>query len=86
MNHSIYFLFVNCAQNVINEGSGGEKVTDYKSVIYYHEDKPRWMETIKVSWIISLKKNTVIFMTIIFQTRQDFNVYIIGIHSDKVFI
>ena len=23
---------------------------NYKSVVYYHEDKPRWAETVKVSY------------------------------------
>jgi len=34
---------------VISEGAGGEMVSQYKSIIYYHEDKPRWFETIKVT-------------------------------------
>ena len=36
------------AQNVISEGAGGEMISQYKSIIYYHEDRPRWFETIKV--------------------------------------
>ena len=36
-------------QNVISEGAGGDMVTQFKSIIYYHEDKPRWYETVKVS-------------------------------------
>ena len=35
-------------QNVISEGAGGEMISHYKSVIYYHEDKPKWCETVKV--------------------------------------
>jgi len=33
---------------VINEGAGGDMVSQYKSIIYYHEDRPRWCETVKV--------------------------------------
>jgi len=33
---------------VISEGAGGEMISRYKSIIYYHEDRPRWFETIKV--------------------------------------
>lgn len=35
--------------NVITYGPGAEMISDYKSVIYYHEEKPRWMETLKIS-------------------------------------
>jgi len=34
---------------VISEGAGGEAISQYKSIIYYHEDRPRWFETIKVT-------------------------------------
>lgn len=34
---------------VITYGAGAEMASDYKSVIYYHEEKPRWMETLKIS-------------------------------------
>ncbi len=33
---------------VISEGAGGNMTTTYKSVVYYHEDKPKWAETVKV--------------------------------------
>ncbi|KAK3597762.1 hypothetical protein CHS0354_006119 [Potamilus streckersoni] len=36
--------------NVINTGCGsGEGESSYKSLIYYHEDKPKWFEIAKVS-------------------------------------
>lgn len=35
--------------SVITYGAGSEMISDYKSVIYYHEEKPRWMETFKIS-------------------------------------
>lgn len=54
----IYFVTVNTIitnnklsfhlQNVISEGAGGDMVSHYKSIIYYHEDKPKWFETVKV--------------------------------------
>lgn len=34
---------------VISFGVGSNLIDEYKSVIYYHEDKPKWMETFKVS-------------------------------------
>lgn len=36
-------------QNVISEGAGGEMMSEYKSCIYYHEDRPKWFETVKVA-------------------------------------
>lgn len=29
-------------------GNGIEPQTEYRSVVYYHEDKPRWCETLKI--------------------------------------
>lgn len=48
---------------IMTIGAGAPTVNEYKSVIYYHEDKPKWHETFKVSavndewcfnWLISL--------------------------------
>ncbi|XP_054707947.1 dedicator of cytokinesis protein 1-like [Uloborus diversus] len=36
-------------KDVISLGCGSETINEYKSVIYYHEDKPKWMETIKIA-------------------------------------
>ncbi|XP_062566377.1 dedicator of cytokinesis protein 1-like isoform X2 [Saccostrea cucullata] len=36
-------------QNVISHGCGGEMMSEYKTLIYYHEDKPKWHETVKVA-------------------------------------
>ncbi|KAK3095553.1 hypothetical protein FSP39_016043 [Pinctada imbricata] len=36
-------------KNVISHGCGGEMMSEYKSLIYYHEDKPKWFETVKVA-------------------------------------
>ncbi|XP_055631515.1 dedicator of cytokinesis protein 1 isoform X1 [Toxorhynchites rutilus septentrionalis] len=33
---------------VICYGGGGSVLNEYKSVIYYHEDKPKWNETFKI--------------------------------------
>lgn len=34
--------------NVITLGAGAALVSEYKSVVYYHEDKPKWNETFKI--------------------------------------
>ncbi|XP_063232451.1 dedicator of cytokinesis protein 1 isoform X3 [Bacillus rossius redtenbacheri] len=34
---------------VISLGGGAEPMNEYKSVVYYHEDKPRWQEIFKVA-------------------------------------
>lgn len=34
---------------VITLGAGSDTANEYKSVIYYHEDKPKWNETFKAS-------------------------------------
>lgn len=34
---------------VITLGGGAPSVDEYHSVIYYHEDKPRWCETFKIA-------------------------------------
>ncbi|UYV68724.1 hypothetical protein LAZ67_6000554 [Cordylochernes scorpioides] len=36
-------------QGVITYGAGADLMDEYKSVIYYHEDKPKWMETFKIA-------------------------------------
>ncbi|ETN61959.1 dedicator of cytokinesis protein 1 [Anopheles darlingi] len=33
---------------VISYGGGGGALNEYKSVIYYHEDRPKWSETFKI--------------------------------------
>ncbi|XP_028968827.1 dedicator of cytokinesis protein 1 [Galendromus occidentalis] len=35
-------------QGVISVGAGTENLSEYQTVIYYHEDKPKWSETFKV--------------------------------------
>ncbi|XP_026674071.1 dedicator of cytokinesis protein 1 isoform X3 [Ceratina calcarata] len=34
---------------VIKLGGGASMIDEYRSVIYYHEDKPRWCETFKIA-------------------------------------
>lgn len=36
---------------IITLGAGASMMNEYKSVIYYHDDKPKWHETFKVSRI-----------------------------------
>ena len=42
--------------SLITYGAGSEMMSDYKSVIYYHEEKPRWMETFKISIPVDILK------------------------------
>lgn len=34
---------------VLTLGAGAAMLNEYKSVIYYHEDRPKWNETFRVS-------------------------------------
>lgn len=34
--------------NVLSMGAGVAPLNEYKSVIYYHDDRPKWMETLKI--------------------------------------
>lgn len=43
--------------NVISMGAGVPPMNEYKSVIYYHDDRPKWMETLKVQVPIDDFKN-----------------------------
>lgn len=36
---------------VMSIGAGLAPIDEYKSVVYYHDDKPKWLETFKVFWI-----------------------------------
>lgn len=36
---------------IITLGAGAAMMNEYKSVIYYHDDKPKWHETFKVGRI-----------------------------------
>lgn len=36
-------------KEVITQGGGAAMLTEYHSVIYYHEDRPKWNETFKVN-------------------------------------
>ncbi|XP_060585551.1 dedicator of cytokinesis protein 1-like isoform X2 [Ruditapes philippinarum] len=36
-------------KEVINPGCGSEGSSEYKTLIYYHEDKPKWLEIVKVA-------------------------------------
>ena len=33
---------------VITHGGGASYIDEYQSVVYYHEDKPRWFENFKI--------------------------------------
>ncbi|KAG5670986.1 hypothetical protein PVAND_001211 [Polypedilum vanderplanki] len=36
-------------KDVITQGGGATMVSEYRSVIYYHDDKPKWNETFKIN-------------------------------------
>ncbi|XP_076471351.1 dedicator of cytokinesis protein 1-like isoform X3 [Babylonia areolata] len=36
-------------KEVISYGCGGEMMSEYKSMVYYHEDKPKWFEIFKIA-------------------------------------
>jgi dedicator of cytokinesis protein 1 len=48
-NHPVLPSHVLLFQGVITLGGGVELMNEYRSVIYYHEDKPRWLEIFKVA-------------------------------------
>ena len=35
--------------NCLSFGAGSDQMSEYKSVVYYHEERPKWMETLKIS-------------------------------------
>lgn len=43
--------------NIMTLGAGAALLNEYKSVIYYHDDKPKWNETFKVQLSIEEFKN-----------------------------
>ena len=36
-------------QNCLSFGAGSDPMSEYRSVVYYHEERPKWMETLKIS-------------------------------------
>lgn len=51
---------------VLALGAGAQVLNKYSSVIYYHDDKPKWNETFRVNiflfFLICKKKNIFIFI------------------------
>ncbi|KAI1293752.1 Dedicator of cytokinesis protein 1 [Halotydeus destructor] len=48
----VYNEFGKVLDNVIKVGAGPDptlSTSEYKSVVYYHEEKPKWMETFKIT-------------------------------------
>lgn len=43
--------------NILTMGAGSPPISEYKSVIYYHDDKPKWNETFKIELPIEEFKN-----------------------------
>lgn len=43
--------------NILTLGAGASMLNEYKSVIYYHDDKPKWNETFKIELSIDEFKN-----------------------------
>lgn len=46
---NVELCYANVVQGVIMLGGGVPPQNEYRSVIYYHEDKPRWSETFKIA-------------------------------------
>lgn len=47
----------NVIPTIITLGAGATMLSEYKSVIYYHDDKPKWNETFKIQLSIDEFKN-----------------------------
>ena len=45
-----FLIFVFLIQDCIFLGAGGSSVTEYQSIIFYHNSSPKWNETIKVNY------------------------------------
>lgn len=45
----LFTLEFRAIPGVVHLGSGSAAQDDYRSVVYYHEDKPRWSETFKIA-------------------------------------
>lgn len=43
-----YWIYIYIFQDVISYGCGNDMTNEYRSLVFYHEDKPKWFETIKV--------------------------------------
>ena len=58
---------------MISEGIGGDLVSEHRSVIYYHDDKPKFHEIIKVRNSIFILQS-IIFVTLLVQVHDDVHV------------
>ena len=45
----LYYYLFRAIPGVVHLGSGAPAQDEYRSVVYYHEDKPRWTETFKIA-------------------------------------
>lgn len=58
---------------ILTLGAGAAMVNEYKSVIYYHDDKPKWHETFKVSYKLIFIKVFLIFIHLRLSLPADSN-------------
>lgn len=46
----ILYFVISFFQDCVFLGAGGPSLTEYQSVIFYHNSSPKWNETIKVQF------------------------------------
>lgn len=55
--------------NVISGGNGSILKDPYKSVVYYHEDKPKWNECFKISLPMNIEEFSTAHIRFTFKHR-----------------
>lgn len=65
-------------------GSGVDPQTEYHSVVYYHEDKPRWFETLKVA--VSIEEFKGCHLRFIFKHRLVIAYSILFFHVESIYL
>jgi hypothetical protein len=54
---------------IISGGNGTAPVSQYKSVVYYHNDKPRWNEYFRISLPMSIEEFSTAHVKFTFKHR-----------------
>jgi len=71
----------NFIPNCIRRGSGGENISEYESVVYYHCNQPKWQETIRIDMAAESFENAhILFLFRYCSTKEK-----ITDRSDKIF-
>ncbi|ORX57813.1 hypothetical protein BCR36DRAFT_409280 [Piromyces finnis] len=71
----------NFIPNCIRRGSGGENISEYESIVYYHCNQPKWQETIRIDMAAESFENA----HILFLFRYCSSKEKITDRSDKIF-